>query len=157
MHCAEHLAGRNCVHHQIHQIRTKFDEFVCNQACRCLHSITLALLIFLRTPASTNRSGLRRSAAGDQAPELARPGRQVAEAWHRRGCPAPCPPSLPRRPLLHRPPPRPFDAGLRPPGPPPTPVPEEAGAAQTIPARAREAAPLAELTQILFGIYCPRT
>ena len=103
MHCVEHLAGMNCVLPQINQIRDQFDEFVWNRACRCLHSITLASLTVLRTPASTNWSGWRRSKAGDRAPELARHGRQVAVAWHRRGCPAPCPPLsltslLPRQP-----------------------------------------------------------
>ena len=144
MHCVEHLAGMNCVLPQINQIRDQFDEFVCNRACRCLHSITLASLTVLRTPASTNWSGWRRSKAGDRAPELARHGQQVAVVWHRRGCPAPCP-------HLSLAPPLPFPASHRAPGhgiwsprPPHT-------RARTRPAppklaqRAREASPPAEL------------
>ena len=109
MHCVEHLAGMNCVHPQFIQIQDQSEEFVCNRASRRLHSITLASLTLLRTPASTNWSGRRRSKAGDRAPAQPRHVVQVAVAWHRRGCPAPCPPSLPRRPL-------PFPASHRAPG-----------------------------------------
>ena len=121
MHWVEHLAGMNCVHPQINQIRTKFDKFVCNRTGRCLHSITLASLTLFRTPASTIRSEWRRSAARDRAPEHARHGRQVAVVWHRHGFPTPCPPSLPRRPCLPSTAPRPLDTGFGRPGPP-TPV-----------------------------------
>ena len=95
MHCVEHLAGMNCVLPQINQIRDQFDEFVCNRACRCLHSITLPSLTILRTPTSTNWSGWRRSKAGDRAPAQPRHVAQVAVAWHRRGCPVPGPPLSP--------------------------------------------------------------
>ena len=102
MHCVEHLVGMNCVHPQFIQIRDQFDEFVCNRASRCLHSITLASLTILRTPASTNWSGWRRSKAGDRAPAQPRHVAQVAVAWHRRGCPVPGPPSLSLTTLLSR-------------------------------------------------------
>ena len=140
MHCVEHLAGMNRVHPQIHQIRTKFDEFVCNRAGRYLHSITLASLNVFRTPASTIWSGRRRSMAGDRAPALARHGRQVAVAWQRRGCPTPCPPSLSRRPYLPSTAPRPLGHGIWSPRTPHT----RARACPTPPKppqRAREASP----------------
>ena len=77
---------------------------------------------------------------GTELPNL----RALVGKWPRRGIAVAAlhrvPPSLPRRPLLHRTPPRPLDAGIRPPGPP-TPVPEEAGAAQITPARARSGPP----------------
>ena len=144
MHCVEHLAGMNRVHPQIHQIRTQFDEFVCNRAGRCLHSITLASLTLFRTPASSIRTEWRRSAAGDRAPEQARHGRQVAVTWHRRGCPAPCPPSLPRHPCLPSAAPRPLWTRDSVAPDPPLPCPSRP-APPKLPQRAREAAPLAEL------------
>ena len=118
-------------------------KFVYNRGGKCIQSITLASLTALRTPASSNRSGLRRSAAGDQAPDLARPGRQVAEAWHRRGCPAPCPPLSPSPPLASPRRPAPlghWDRSSR------TPHPRaRGGRRRPNHPSAREAAPLAEL------------
>ena len=70
--------------------------------------------------------------------------RALVGNWHRCGIAEASqhrvPPSLPRRPLLLRPPPSPLDAGARPSGPP-TPVPEVAGAAQSTTARARSGPP----------------
>ena len=90
----------HCVHPKFIQIRDQFDELVHNRACRCLHSITLASLTLLRTPASTNWSGKERRSKETGAAARTSPWsalwqwRGNAEAALHRA-----PPSLPRHAL----------------------------------------------------------
>ena len=141
MHCVEHLAGRNCVHPQFNQIRTKFDEFVCNRAGRCTHSITLGSPTSFRTPASSNSNGMEKERGRGPGSRTSAPwsasGRDMASPW----LPGTVPPLSPAtaRPSRHRP--APLGRGIWSPRTPPHSLPCVPGAAQATAARARSGPP----------------